>query len=68
MFPEMGKKIDAMPQSDTSVYNLLRNTVQPVIEEKVVKDLSAKKFSLAIDEASDISNNEQLALIVRYEF
>ena len=47
-----------MPQNDTTIYNLLKNTIRPILEENLVNTLKNNCFSLAIDDSSDISKEE----------
>ena len=43
--------------NDTTVYNILKNTIRPVLEENLVNILKNNCFSLAIDDTSYLRKN-----------
>ena len=50
----------------TKCTKILTNIVSPALKEELIADVSGKKFSLIVDETTDVSTAKQLCVIIRY--
>jgi len=50
----------------TKCTQIIKNVFSKTVEENIVNDLKQKKFSIYLDESTDISNTKLLAVLVKY--
>lgn len=50
----------------TKCTKLITEVIGPVFKESMLDDVTDKKFSLIIDETTDVSSEKELAIIIRY--
>ena len=55
-----------MTMGRTKCTNIIKNVLYPVERERVVDKIQNKKFSIFIDETSDITNDKWMTFLVRY--
>ena len=63
-----GKKSDFsdLKLHRTKCTRLITEVIAPAFKETMVEDIADKKFSLIIDETTDISSEKELAIIIRF--
>ncbi|KAF0739258.1 SCAN domain-containing protein 3-like, partial [Aphis craccivora] len=52
----------------TKCVKLIKNVLASVVEDNIVKEMENKKFSIYLDETTDIANIKVLAILVKYIF
>ncbi|CAH2108899.1 unnamed protein product [Euphydryas editha] len=50
----------------TKCTEVIKNILAPHFTEKLIKDIGEQKYSLIIDESTDISTSKQLGIVIRY--
>lgn len=61
-----GSKLGNIRMHRTKCTKILTNVVSPALKEELIADVQGKKFSLIVDETTDVSTEKQLCVIVRY--
>ena len=61
-----GSKLANIKIHRTKCTKILTNIVSPAIKEELIADVKGKKFSLIVDETTDVSTAKQLCVIIRY--
>jgi len=60
------KVLKSMTMSRTKCKNIVTNALYPIERERVVNNIQNTKFSIFIDETSDITNDKWMTFLVRY--
>ncbi|CAF1440606.1 unnamed protein product [Adineta ricciae] len=61
------RKLSSLKFTDHKIQNELLISIQENITEQIVSDIKKSKyFSVMIDETTDISNHQQVSLVIRY--
>jgi len=68
---DLRSKLDTMPKNCTwrskTIQNQIINIFEEYILEAIVEEVNKRKFfSVMADEATDVSNKEQMAIVIRY--
>ena len=69
LFQHIGKDynvLKCMKMSRTKCKNVITNVLCPVETERVVNKIQNVKFTIFVDETSDICNNKWMTFLVRY--
>jgi hypothetical protein len=61
-----GSKLGNIKMHRRKCTKILTNVVSPTLREQLIADVQGKKFSLIVDESTDVSTAKQLCVIVRY--
>lgn len=67
----LGELIKNISQQDISVHRtkcsaIIKNVLCPSMKEALINDLKEEKYSLVIDESTDVGSEKQLCVMVRY--
>lgn len=57
---------DDLKMHRTKCSEVIKNVLAPHFIEELIKDIGQQRFSLIIDESTDISTNKQLGIVIRY--
>jgi len=58
--------LKSMTMSRLKCKNIITNALYPIEKERVVNNIQNTKFSIFIDETSDITNNKWMTFLVKY--
>ena len=61
-----GSKLGNIKMHRRKCTKILTNVVSPTLKEQLIADVQGKKFSLIVDESTNVSTAKQLCVIVRY--
>lgn len=50
----------------TKCTEVIKNVLAPHFVEELIKDIRQQKYSIIIDESTDISTSKQLGIVIRY--
>lgn len=64
-FPD-SKTTDDLKMHRTKCTEVIKNVLAPHFTEELIKDIGQQKYSLIIDESTDISTSKQLGIVIRY--
>ncbi|XP_047039292.1 uncharacterized protein LOC124644115 [Helicoverpa zea] len=64
-FPD-SKATDDLKMHRTKCTEVIKNVLAPHFTEELIKDIGQQKYSLIIDESTDISTSKQLGIVIRY--
>lgn len=61
-----GSKLEKLKMHRKKCTQILTNVVSPAMKEELIADVQGKRFSLIVDESTDVSAAKELCVIVRY--
>lgn len=61
-----GSQLEKIRLHRTKCTQILTSVVSPALKEKLIADVRGKKFSLIVDETTDVATEKQLCVMVRY--
>lgn len=61
-----GSKLENLKMHRKKCTKILTNVVSPAMKEELIADVQGKRFSLIVDESTDVSTTKQLCVIIRY--
>jgi hypothetical protein len=62
----VGSSIANMKMHRTKCTKILTNIVGPALKEELITEVEGKKFSLIVDETTNVSTAKQLCVLIRY--
>eukprot|EP00794_Sanderia_malayensis_P010141 gene10141-biopygen8329 len=62
----IGSPLESLKLHRTKCSKIISNIIGPVLKENLQDDLRDKKFSLLVDETTDVSSDKTMCLCVRY--
>lgn len=67
-YDHLGEKMKDVSGKDVNIHRtkcgaLIKNVVAPTMKEELVKDIKGSKYSLIIDESTDITTDKKIALL-----
>jgi hypothetical protein len=61
-----GSKLEDLKLRRRKCTKILTNVVAPALKEELIADVKGRKFSLIVDETTDVSTTKQLCVLIRY--
>ena len=61
-----GSILEDVRMHRTKCAGLIKNVIPPTLKSDLIEDLSGKKYTLIVDESTDISLHKHLCILVRY--
>jgi hypothetical protein len=61
-----GSKLENLKLHRRKCTKILTNVVAPALKEELIVDVKGRKFSVIVDETTDVSTTKQLCVLIRY--